>query len=210
MVTQLQGSSQHPIKTRAIAGASRCIIGVSSAASFGSSPPLCHASPGLRLLPSQIQICHAMARTLVIPAVPVVPFSACRMPSFGAMAGPRSFESVHHCFVSKMSAEQLRLSQWQSYWPTARNICNGYILSHHSQEMEHTLVYNGVYIYTYIYIHIYLFVYYLLLYLFTYVFIYLFIYLLVIYVFIHSFVYSFIDRYIYIYSIPQNDKIYGK
>jgi hypothetical protein len=148
VVTQLQGSSQHPIKTRAIAGASRCIIGVSSAASFGSSPPLCHASPGLRLLPSQIQICHAMARTLVVP---VVPFSACRMPSFGAMAGPRSFGSVHHCFVSKMSAEQLRLSQWQSYWPTARNICNGYIPSHHSQEMEHTLVYNGVHIYIYVY-----------------------------------------------------------
>ena len=178
MVTQLQGSSQHPIKTRAIAGASRCIIGVSSAASFGSSPPLCHASPGLRLLPSQIQICHAMARTLVIPAVPVVPFSACRMPSFGAMAGPRSFESVHHCFVSKMSAEQLRLSQWQSYWPTARNICNGYILSHHSQEMEHTLVYNGVYIYIRIFIFIFicLFIIYFFTYLLMYLFIYSFIY----------------------------------
>ena len=204
MVTQLQGSSQHPIKTRAIAGASRCIIGVSSAASFGSSPPLCHASPGLRLLPSQIQICHAMARTLVVPAVPVVPFSACRMPSFGAMAGPRSFGSVHHCFVSKMSAEQLRLSQWQSYWPTARNICNGYIPSHHSQEMEHTLVYNGVHIYIYIrilfiFICIYSFMYSLC--------IYLFMYLLVIYLFIHS----FIRLYIYIYySMPQNDKLYGK
>ena len=186
MVTQLQGSSQHPIKTRAIAGASRCIIGVSSAASFGSSPPLCHASPGLRLLPSQIQICHAMARTLVVPAVPVVPFSACRMPSFGAMAGPRSFGSVHHCFVSKMSAEQLRLSQWQSYWPTARNICNGYIPSHHSQEMEHTLVYNGVhiYIYTYIiYIHMYLFIYVFIVYLFN---------VSISYLFIHSFIYSFI------------------
>ena len=194
MVTQLQGSSQHPIKTRAIAGASRCIIGVSSAASFGSSPPLCHASPGLRLLPSQIQICHAMARTLVIPAVPVVPFSACRMPSFGAMAGPRSFESVHHCFVSKMSAEQLRLSQWQSYWPTARNICNGYILSHHSQEMEHTLVYNGVYIYIYVYLYSYLFVCLLFTSLLIYLCIYLSIHLSTSYLCIYSFIRLFIYR----------------